>query len=109
MTITETGPILVHVQPQGDLYVAITGQLVAYNRNHLKQKVLDAIAERTHVRVSIDLAQCGYIDASALGVLVSLTKKVRESQGELVLQHVSPELRVLFELTRLDTLFQIEG
>jgi anti-sigma B factor antagonist len=40
-------------------------------------------------------------------VLVSLSKKIRESGGVLRLAGLSDDLRTLFELTKLDTLFQL--
>ena len=43
----------------------------------------------------------------AVGVLVSLSKKIRESGGALRLAGLNEDLRTLFELTKLDTLFQI--
>jgi anti-sigma B factor antagonist len=55
----------------------------------------------------IDFAQTGYIDSSGLGVLVSLSKKIREQGGELRLSSLNEDLRTLFELTKLDTLFRI--
>ena len=55
----------------------------------------------------IDFAQTGYIDSSGLGVLVSLAKKVREQGGDLRLAGLNDDLRTLFELTKLDTLFTL--
>ncbi len=55
----------------------------------------------------IDFANTGYIDSSGLGVLVSLSKKIREQGGELRLAALNEDLRTLFELTKLDTLFKI--
>ncbi|HUH13559.1 MAG TPA: STAS domain-containing protein, partial [Longimicrobiales bacterium] len=57
----------------------------------------------------IDFAHTGYIDSSGLGVLVSLSKKIREQGGELRLANLNEDLRTLFELTKLDTLFQISN
>jgi anti-sigma B factor antagonist len=42
-----------------------------------------------------------------LGALVSISKKVREHGGELRLAGLNEDLRSLFELTKLDTLFAI--
>ena len=55
----------------------------------------------------IDFANTGYIDSSGLGVLVSLSKKIREQGGELRLSSLNEDLRTLFELTKLDSLFQL--
>ena len=86
--------------------VAVEGQLIVGNRQELKQKVLDEL-ERGGKKFLIDFSQTGYIDSSGLGVLVSLSKKIREQGGELRLANLNDDLQTLFELTKLDTLFQI--
>ncbi len=40
-------------------------------------------------------------------MLVSLSKKIREKGGEMRLSNLNEDLRTLFELTKLDTLFHI--
>ena len=92
---------------EGDILVVdVGGQLIVGNRQELKQKVLDE-REKGDRRFLIDFAQTGYIDSSGLGVLVSLSKKIREQGGELRLANLNDDLKTLFELTKLDTLFQI--
>jgi anti-sigma B factor antagonist len=86
--------------------VSVEGQLIVGNRQELKQKVLDEI-ERGERKFLVDFSQTGYIDSSGLGVLVSLSKKIREHGGELRLTNLNEDLKTLFELTKLDTLFQI--
>ena len=88
------------------LVVDVEGQLIVGNRQELKQKVLEELeaGERNFV---VDFEKTGYIDSSGLGVLVSLSKKIREQGGELRLANLNEDLRTLFELTKLDTLFQI--
>ena len=58
-------------------------------------------------RLLIDFSRTGYIDSSGLGALVSISKKIREAGGELRLSGLNDDLRSLFELTKLDTLFAI--
>jgi len=92
--------------PRGVVVVGVDGQLIVGNRQDLKQKVLDALEGGTR-RFVIDFTKTGYIDSSGLGVLVSLSKKVREQGGELRLAGLNEDLQTLFELTKLDSLFQI--
>lgn len=92
--------------PRGVAVVGVDGQLIVGNRQDLKQKVLDALEGGTR-RFVIDFTKTGYIDSSGLGVLVSLSKKVREQGGELRLAGLNEDLQTLFELTKLDTLFAI--
>jgi anti-sigma B factor antagonist len=90
----------------GITVVDVEGQLIVGNRQELKQKILEELegGERKFV---IDFANTGYIDSSGLGVLVSLSKKIREQGGELRLAALNEDLKTLFELTKLDTLFKI--
>jgi anti-sigma B factor antagonist len=97
------------VEKQGDVcVVAVEGQLIVGNRQELKQRVLEEI-ERGARKFVIDFEHTGYIDSSGLGVLVSVSKKIRELNGELRLANLNEDLRRLFELTKLDTLFDISA
>ncbi len=96
-----------HLNREGDVTVVdVDGQLIVGNRQELKQKVLDEL-EKGERKFLVDFSDTGYIDSSGLGVLVSLSKKIREQGGELRLASLNEDLRTLFELTKLDTLFRI--
>lgn len=86
--------------------IGVDGQLIVGNRHDLKKKVLDAL-DAGDRRFVVDFTATGYIDSSGLGVLVSLAKKIREMGGDLRLAGLNDDLRTLFELTKLDTLFRI--
>jgi anti-sigma B factor antagonist len=92
--------------PKGVLVVEVDGQLIVGNRQEFKQKVLDAL-EAGDRKVLVDFTRTGYIDSSGLGVLVSLSKKIRDEGGDLRLAGLNEDLKTLFELTKLDTLFAI--
>jgi anti-sigma B factor antagonist len=95
------------VKKQEDVTIIdVEGQLIVGNRQELKQKVLEEL-EGGGRKFLIDFSNTGYIDSSGLGVLVSLSKKIREQGGELRLANLNEDLRTLFELTKLDTLFHI--
>ncbi|OGU09960.1 MAG: hypothetical protein A2W29_00900 [Gemmatimonadetes bacterium RBG_16_66_8] len=86
--------------------IGVDGQLVVGNRHELKQKVIEAL-DAGERKVLVDFTNTGYIDSSGLGALVSLSKKMRDSAGELRLAGLNEDLRTLFELTKLDSLFNI--
>jgi anti-sigma B factor antagonist len=90
----------------GVLVVQVDGQLIVGNRQELKQLVQEAV-DHGEKKVLVDFTKAGYIDSSGLGALVSISKKVREQGGELRLSGLNEDLRSLFELTKLDTLFSI--
>ena len=90
----------------GVTVVKVEGQLIVGNRQELKELVFAAL-DNGERRILIDFSQTGYIDSSGLGALVSISKRVREAGGELRLSGLNEDLRSLFELTKLDTLFAI--
>jgi anti-sigma B factor antagonist len=91
---------------KGVVIIGVDGQLIVGNRHDLKKKVLDAV-EAGDTKFVVDFSATGYIDSSGLGALVLLAKKVREVGGDLRLAGLNDDLRTLFELTKLDTLFTI--
>ena len=95
------------IDREGDVtVVSVEGELVVGNRRELKDAVLGRLDEGDR-KFLVDFADASYIDSSGLGVLVSLSKKIREQGGELRLASLNEDLRTLFELTKLDTLFKI--
>lgn len=96
----------VRKEKNGVVVVAVDGQLIVGNRQELKQKILEAL-ETGDRKFLVDFTKTGYIDSSGLGVLVSLSKKIRDQGGDLRLAGLNEDLKTLFELTKLDTLFAI--
>ncbi len=91
---------------QGIVIVSVDGQLIVGNRQELKNLVHEAL-DRGGRKFVIDCTRTGYIDSSGLGALVSMSRKVRETGGELRIAGLNEDLRALLELTKLDTLFRI--
>lgn len=87
--------------------VRIVDQLVTEDRPELRRAVLGELADGART-IRFDFAQANYIDGAGLGLLVSLSRLAREHATELTLAHLSVDLRLLFTLTKLDTLFAIE-
>ncbi|MEO8479797.1 MAG: STAS domain-containing protein [Gemmatimonadota bacterium] len=102
MAITTT------TSPSNVTVVTVEGQLIVANRQELKQALADAL-EAGARKFVVDFGPTAYIDSSGLGALVSVNKKVREAGGELRLAGLNEDLRSLFELTKLDTLFAISN
>lgn len=94
--------------PSGVTVISVEGQLIVANRQDLKQQVQEAL-DRGERKFLFDFTPTAYIDSSGLGALVSISKKVREAGGELRLAGLNDDLRSLFELTKLDTLFALSS
>ncbi len=97
LTLTERGSVAV---------VQVHGQLIVGNRLELKELVGSELSSGRRLFV-VDFTDANYVDSSGLGVLVSVSKKIRQQGGTLCLAALNDDLRLLFELTRLDTLFRL--
>ena len=86
--------------------VELATQLSLRNRQALKQAIVEEI-ERGALIWVLDFARTEAIDSSGLGLLVSLTKAIRQRGGELTLTNVRSDVRNVFRLTRVDALFHI--
>ncbi len=58
-------------------------------------------------RFVVNLAGVEYIDSSGLGQLVSIWVSVKNRRGHLTLLNPTKRVRRLFEITRLNTIFEI--
>ena len=90
----------------GVTVVRVDGQLIVGNRQELKALIQESL-EAGDRKFLIDCTHTAYIDSSGLGALVTTSKKIRENGGELRLAGLNEDLRSLFELTKLDSLFHI--
>lgn len=96
------------IERTGDVStVHMSGALVGSDRIELRREVLGELAIGVSL-LRIDLGNAGYIDGAGLGLLVSLSKVVREHDAEFRLANVNAELRTLFALTKLDLIFTVE-
>ena len=75
---------------------------VAKFRVEVKEKI-----ERGIINYIFDFAGCEFIDSTGLGALVSIYKVCAEHNGSIKLRSLKEEVRKLFELTRLDRVFEI--
>ena len=58
-------------------------------------------------RFVLNLAAVDYIDSSGLGQLISIWSSIRNKNGHMTLLNPSKRVQRLFEITRLDTVFDI--
>ncbi|MEQ8847818.1 STAS domain-containing protein [Botrimarina sp.] len=74
----------------------------------LEKEMIGAIEASSEERVVIDFSKVEFMSSSMLGKLVQVHKKCKGFKVKLKLAGVSPEIREVFKITRLDKLFDIE-
>lgn len=72
----------------------------------LKKQLLSEI-EHGYVRVIVELKQVEMVDSTFLGVLVTALKRCTAGGGELTIAGIRQPVLTMFELTRLNRIFQI--
>lgn len=72
-----------------------------------KQEVV-RLVEAGDTRLVLDLSGVSFLDSSGLGAMVSVLKALGQ-RGTLVVCGVSGAVLALFQLTRMDKVFQIVG
>lgn len=81
-------------------------QLSVPTRKQFKEEVLAGLGDGPP-SVVIDFSGCGYVDSAGLGALVRLSKSAKDRGARLRVRGLSPDLRNLFRLTRMDSFLEI--
>ena len=68
---------------------------------------LNAMTEKKPERIVIDLSRATYIDSSGLAALILAMQKVEAYGGRFFLTGLHETMRSIFEISRLDQIFQI--
>ena len=95
-------PLTITSETAGDtLLVQLWGELDYTSAGILKEEfdLADARFAPRHAR--LDLAGVRHLDATGLGLLVAIAKRLRARDGELRLLNVTPEAMEVLELTGL--------
>ena len=71
------------------------------------KKAFDRLIQSKSQKVVINLQKVGYIDSSGLATLVEILKNFRGFGGRLKLCNLSNKVKSLFEITKLEKLFDI--
>ena len=82
------------------------GILDSVNANNLRRDILDLIDDEVKV-VLLNLQDITFMNSSGMGSLVATLKAVKAKGGELALCSLSDQVRIIFELSRMNRIFQV--
>lgn len=68
---------------------------------------LAKLVDRQSKKIVIDLHKVSYIDSSGLATFVELYQKMKRYSGKLVLFGLSPGVRSVFIIAKLDAIFKL--
>jgi anti-sigma B factor antagonist len=73
------------------------------------QQQLLALLDKRPQRIIINLAGVDYMDSSGVASLVKLLSRIRKAGATLYLVGMTERVRSVFEITRLDSVFDIRA
>jgi anti-sigma B factor antagonist len=86
--------------------IHMSGRLDAHSAPPFKE-ALKAVIGSGRIYLVMDLQEVTFIDSNGLSTFISLFKAVRESNGSMLLAHISPQVKVALSQTHLDRVFSL--
>jgi anti-sigma B factor antagonist len=87
------------IQPQGHLNAA--------NAPEFGRQLTEVVASEQPAIVLVDMEQVETLDSAGLMVLVSALSQAQSQNYQFSICSLSPSIRIVFELTQLDRVFEI--
>ena len=86
--------------------LTVSGEIDIATAPSLRERLHGLLADDNRQLV-VDLDDVGFLDSTALGVLVGALKRARSEGGEVRIVCTQPRVRKVFEITRLDSAFDL--
>jgi anti-anti-sigma factor len=86
--------------------IKLNGNLNATTSQEFRQNIADILEIGAKI-VLVDFKDVTFMDSSGLGALVLAFKTLRAADTKLVLCSINEQVRILFELTNMDKVFEI--
>jgi anti-sigma B factor antagonist len=80
--------------------------LELFNSNLLKERISKFITKQNNIE--FDLSNIESISSSGLGILISCLKLVKDKGLSLKLSNINSKIQNIFEITKLNLIFEIE-
>lgn len=82
-----------------------SGILDGLNANQLRRDISDLVENGANI-VLVDFQDITFMNSAGLGALVSILKKVRSQGAELFICSLNEQVKMIFELTKMDLIFK---
>ncbi|MCH8252403.1 MAG: STAS domain-containing protein [Planctomycetes bacterium] len=75
--------------------------------NEIGEELNKLVEGEKGTKILLSFTNVEHLSSAALGVLITLNKKVAEQEGTLKLSDIAPQIYEVFKITRLNKLFEI--
>lgn len=91
---------------QNNVKVSLPKEFAIKEAAEFREQVYELINKGSY-NFEIDFSECVFIDSSGLGVMVSAYKRCAEKGGKIQIANLNPQVKKVFQLTRLDRVFEM--
>ena len=86
--------------------VTVTGEIDLLASPYLRESLVEAVGSGAR-GVLVDLSKATFVDSTTLGVLMGAARRMRDRDGVLTIVCDNASILTIFEITRLDRVFDI--
>lgn len=97
----------VKIEPKSGLTVCHVDGEIDINSSPQIKKSFDKLISAKTPKIVINLSKVTYVDSSGLATLVEILKNMKSYGGRMRLACMSSKVKSLFEITKLEKLFEI--
>ena len=90
------------------VFVNIEGEVDLYSSPQVRKKIFDLVKKKVPV-ILINLEKVKYMDSSGVATLIEGLQQCNKYNGRFALFGLQDNVREVFELTRLDKIFEIHS
>jgi len=73
----------------------------------LQESIMSVIEQAGQINLILDFCNVQFLSSAVLGLLIRISKKIYEREGQLKLCNISPKIYEIFKITRLNKIFDI--
>lgn len=86
--------------------LGLSGELDYHSSPELREKLTELTSKQSP-KILVDLGGVDYMDSSGIATFVEAFQKSKRYQGRLILAALTPTVRGVFEIAKLDSIFEI--
>ena len=94
---------------RGATIVAFTDEKILEEKDiqALQESIMSVIEQAERINLILDFCNVRFLSSAVLGLLIRISKKVYEGDGQLKLCSITPKVYKIFKITRLTKIFDI--
>lgn len=101
------GGVVLNARREGQaVVVELSGEIDMSNSVHMRDRILELLQDKPSACV-INMAKVKFIDSSGVATLVEVLRQCRQCGCRLRLAELVERVRNVFDICRLETMFQI--